>query len=131
MCAEGDIEGIVELLRDIESDPDRPTNTAQLLLYRDSLDGMKSGLHRAVETRQEGIAWLLLWLASSLPVDRFPPAVVQTMQTMAVPKHDPAAFDEDIRALKDEQGRTAADLAIASGDVAEGLAVVDLLVYPG
>ena len=49
MCAEGDVEGIVELLKAIEEDPDEgDMSPVELLRYQDPLDGNKTGLHVAM-----------------------------------------------------------------------------------
>ena len=62
MYAEGDIAGIIELLKGIEEDSDEDDMTsAELLRYQDPLDEMKTGLHVAIEKDQYEVVWLLLW----------------------------------------------------------------------
>jgi hypothetical protein len=62
MYAEGDLAGIIELLKAIDEDSDEGDMTsAELLRYQDPLDGMKSGLHVAIEKSQQEVVWLLLW----------------------------------------------------------------------
>ncbi|KAK9797979.1 putative RING-type domain-containing protein [Seiridium cardinale] len=112
MCSEGDASGIVELLRDIDQSAGQAPSLspAQLLRYQDPLSSSKSGLHLAVERGQEEVAWLLLWVASSLSTDVFPAAAVNAAQMMGVPR--PATTPaEDIRLLQDGNGRTAESIA--------------------
>ncbi|KAI1845132.1 hypothetical protein JX265_002783 [Neoarthrinium moseri] len=112
MCSEGDVGGIVELLRDVEQgDGDEPSmNPMQLLRYQDPLSGSKSGLHLAVEKAQEEVLWLLLWLASPLPTDVFPAAAVEAAQSMGLQRPSTGRAD-DIRLLQDDRGRTAESIA--------------------
>lgn len=105
MCVEGDVQGILELL----SESDEAERDA-LLRYQDPLNSMKSGLHLAVEHEQLEVFWLLMWLGSRLPQERFPDEVWGLVQALEVGR-SASASGEDIRALKDEAGRTAGDLA--------------------
>ena len=125
MCAEGDVEGIIDLLRDAEQQqPDDqeggepPMKAAQIIRYQDPLAGNKSGLHLAVERGQEEIIWLLLWMASSLPSHVFPEAAVQAAQAMGIQRPGGIPSAEDIRALKDDRGRTAEAVAAEIGGTA-------------
>jgi hypothetical protein len=116
MCAEGDVAGIVELLKVIEDDhDDEDMAPAQLLRYQDPLDGMMTGLHVAIEKSKEEVVWLLLWLASDLPTNVFPGEVVQLAQLMGADRVP--SREGDIRGLRDEQERTAADTASSMGSV--------------
>ncbi|CAJ2502660.1 Uu.00g100540.m01.CDS01 [Anthostomella pinea] len=118
MCCEGDFGGIVELLRDADqADGEEPTmDPAQLLRYQDPLADKKSGLHLAVEKRQEEVVWLLLWIASSLSTETFPEPAMQAAQAMGL--HRPAtSASDDIRSLRDDQGRTAETVAAEMGGV--------------
>ncbi|KAH6652896.1 hypothetical protein BKA67DRAFT_303638 [Truncatella angustata] len=112
MCSEGDVNGIVELLRDLSQDAgDEPSmNTTQLLRYQDPLNGSKSGLHLAVERAQDEVVWLLLWLASPLSTEFFPAAAVQQAQIMDI-QRPTTTRDQDIRLLQDHSGQTAESVA--------------------
>ncbi|OTA96495.1 hypothetical protein M434DRAFT_392930 [Hypoxylon sp. CO27-5] len=117
MCSEGDIDGIVQLLRDGEQEAagDEPAmNAAQLIRYQDPLADSKTGLHLAVEKGQEEVIWLLLWIASTLPTSSFPEAAIQAAQAMGIQRPSTLASD-DIRALTDNQGRTAEAVAAQMG----------------
>ncbi|KAI0472919.1 hypothetical protein GGR56DRAFT_589537 [Xylariaceae sp. FL0804] len=111
MCSEGDVGGIVELLRDAETaGEDEPMmKPAQLIRYQDPLANMKSGLHLAVENDQEEVVWLLLWIASPLRTEAFPGPAMQAAESMGLQRPGPPS--EDVRALQDDQGRTAEALA--------------------
>ncbi|KAI0206752.1 hypothetical protein F4808DRAFT_454669 [Astrocystis sublimbata] len=105
MCSEGDVDGIVDLLRDIEQE-ESGASPAQLIRYQDPLGGNKSGLHLALEQGREEVVWLLLWLGSPLRTDAFPEPLRQIAQAMNLQR--PATpLSDDIRALKDERGRSA------------------------
>lgn len=107
MCSEGDVGGIVELLRDAS---DEVEDMGSFIRYQDPLTEDKSGLHLAIEKSQEDSAWLLLWLCSTLPDNVFPDQARQLAEAMEIGRlHVTAA--EDIRSLKDSQGLTAADIA--------------------
>ncbi|KAI8960980.1 hypothetical protein F5Y11DRAFT_328017 [Daldinia sp. FL1419] len=112
MCSEGDVSGIVELLRDTEqSAVDEPAmSAANVIRYQDPLAESKTGLHLAIEKGQEEVVWLLLWIASTLPTEAFPEQAAQVAQAMGIQRPSTLA-SEDIRALTDNQGRTAEALA--------------------
>ncbi|KAI0151270.1 hypothetical protein BJ166DRAFT_386676 [Pestalotiopsis sp. NC0098] len=122
MCSEGDVGGIVELLRALDRDHQQGAGSSsaedeepsmdpmQLLRYQDPLNGSKSGLHLAVEKGQEEIVWLLLWLASPLSAEVFPPAAVEAAHAMGLQRPATAPAN-DIRLLQDESGRTAESVA--------------------
>ncbi|KAI1341390.1 hypothetical protein F5Y15DRAFT_355185 [Xylariaceae sp. FL0016] len=117
MCAEGDVSGVVDLLRDAEQpDGDEPRwEPAQILRYRDPLNSSKSALHLAIEKGQEEVVWLLLWTASSLRTEAFPLAATQVAQQQSLSRPGTSPAD-DIRALKDDEGRTAEMQAAQMGD---------------
>lgn len=114
MCSEGDVDGIVDLLRDIDQDDDgeeEPAlSPAQLIRYQDPLANMKSGLHLAIEQGREEVVWLLLWIASPLRTDAFPGPLREIAQAMGLRRPDTPPFD-DIRALEDDSGRAAEAIA--------------------
>ncbi|KAI1081328.1 hypothetical protein F5B20DRAFT_60870 [Whalleya microplaca] len=116
LCSEGDVGGIVELLRDAEQgDAEEPRmNAAQLIRYQDPLANAKSGLHLAVEKGREEVVWLLLWIASTLPADAFPAEAMQAADAMGLQRPSELS-SEDIRALTDDQGRTAEAVAAQMG----------------
>jgi hypothetical protein len=119
MCAEGDVGGIIELLRNVvgdddDMDEDDSMSPADLLRYQDPLDNMKSGLHLAVEKSQQEIVWMLLWLASNLPEGSFPGQAVGTARILGAGRSI-AGHGEDIRSLKNEQGETVRTIAERMG----------------
>jgi hypothetical protein len=114
MCGEGDVSGIVELLTALGEDADEDDMTpSELLRFQDPLDGMKTGLHVAIEKSQEEVVWLLLWLASAIPTEAFPQEVSEAAATIGAGRD--TAGGVDIRGLKDEGERTAGDVAGTMG----------------
>ncbi|KAF4342720.1 ring finger [Fusarium beomiforme] len=107
MCAEGDVGGIVELLRDASDDIE---DLVSFVTYQDPLGDMKNGLHLAIENSQEESLWLLLWLCSTIPNPAFPDNARSLADAAGVGRLS-VNRDQDIRGLRDNQGRTAADLA--------------------
>ncbi|RGP59943.1 ring finger [Fusarium sporotrichioides] len=107
MCAEGDIGGIVELLRDASDDIE---DMASFVTYQDPLADMKSGLHLAVECKQEESLWLLLWLCSTIPNSSFPENARSVAEALGVGRLS-VNRENDIRGLRDSHGMTAADTA--------------------
>jgi len=125
LAAEGDIQGMVELIADLDSPPDTDTDddnnsgsltAPQLLVWRDPLNGGRSVLHVALEARQEEVVWLLLWLASGADRGDFPDAVAQVAQAMGLPRREVIPTGEDVRFVRDESGRTAADICMELGE---------------
>lgn len=128
-CREGDVEAIVELLRNEEEDSDDDDDTedtsmgdgdqepdVDILRYQDSLNGNVSGLHCAVQGGSQDVAWLLLYMASQLPLEEFPEVLRGQAQGVGLVRE--SLRDEvDIRGLKDAEGRTAEDLARQEGGV--------------
>lgn len=107
MCAEGDIDGAFELLYHAsEQVPD----VGAMVRYQDPLSGMKSGLHLAVEHQHEGVVWLLLWLSSHVPLDAFPADARHAAESLGLGRLS-IGPGEDIRALQDDRGKTAAEVA--------------------
>ena len=132
-CADGDVEAIVDLLRDDGSDDSDPhhddemaletepvgedcRNAAEVLRYQDALGNMESGLHIAVKNEQVEVAWLLLWLASRLLTSEFPGPVIQSAQNARLPRGEQNGT-ADIRSLKDSDELSAEDYAMQIGGV--------------
>lgn len=111
MCASGDVDGLVELLY---YSSDQVPDLGAMIRYQDPLYGMKSGLHLAVENRQEEVAWLLLWVSSLLASDMFPPGARQSAESIGLGR---LCVDSstDIRGLLDGEGRSAAALSVQLG----------------
>lgn len=126
MCGEGDVTGVVELLKALEEEPDEGDMTpAELLRFQDPLDGMKTGLHVAIERSQQEAVWLLLWLTSSLQTHAFPDEVIHEAESLEAGRETAAGVD--IRGLRDEQGRTAEDIAGGMGNEWAGLLAAGIL----
>lgn len=121
MCAENNVEGIIAILHDFDhpdsdDDDDGPRLTKdQMLRYQDPLNGNKSALHIAVEKDQAQVALLLLYLASGLDTDSFPADALEVALQLQLQRPTLARPEEDIRALKDDQGRTAEEYAYQAG----------------
>ncbi|KAJ3493081.1 hypothetical protein NLG97_g4965 [Lecanicillium saksenae] len=111
MCAEGDLDGLVELLY---HSGDQVPDLGAMIRYQDPLSGMQSALHLAVENRQEGVAWLLLWLSSTLSSDIFPVEARQRVESIGLGRLEVDAA-MDIRGVLDSEGRTAAALSAQLG----------------
>jgi hypothetical protein len=75
---------------------------------------MKSALHVAIENGQQEVVWLLLWVASDLPDERFPTEAAYTADRMNAQRPS-ESNEEDIRSLRNEQGHNAEDLAKEMG----------------
>lgn len=109
LCGEGDVLGAVELLSDAASEGD---DVRAIMLYRDPLSRPrgKTALHCAVEKGQEEALWLLLYLGSpGLSLDSFPQQALAAAQSMGLDRMP--AGGEDVRAARDEEGRTPEDYA--------------------
>lgn len=110
MCAEGDVLGAVDLLKDAASEGDDVKN---IVLYRDTLAGGKSALQIALEKTQEEAVWLLLYLASPrMPTEAFPDEALAAAMSMDVDRM-PAGGAQDITELRDDEGHSALDYARA------------------
>lgn len=120
-CREGDIDAIVHMIKDVESDDEAQDaereQDSDLLRYRGTFEGVDgSGLHVAIRHNQQEVAWLLLALASGLEWSRFPDIVLQAMQGLDLQQEDRKA-QPDIRTLQDSEGRTPAALAQEVGGI--------------
>ena len=113
-CEEGDVEAIVDLLTDSGGDGEEDEESSDqsaghnidVLRYQDQIGSMGSGLHVAIQNQRVEVVWLLLLLASTLELDRFPAAILQAAQSLGIQREDQSA-KVDIRSLKDFQGMTA------------------------
>jgi hypothetical protein len=118
MCSQGDVGGIFDLLEIVEEDHEDgeqdSMSPADLLRYQDPLDGMKSALHLAIENSQQEIVWLLLWLASDVPDDKFPEEAIRVAEGVNASRQS-AGSNVDIRSLRNTQGQTAGAVANAMG----------------
>ena len=135
-CREGDIEAIVGLLGDEDADEDEDEDEEceddekyeetekdgeetkesriDVLRYQDSTSLMDSALHIAIRHGRIEVAWLLLLLASTLPISEFPPEVLQAAEQLHLSREEHCGR-VDIRTLKNEEGMTAAELASVLG----------------
>lgn len=116
IAGEGDAMSMLDMLIEHDDDIERdgqPTSV-DVLRYQDPLGGMNSALHAAVVNGNEGVVWLLLWLASSLDSSAFPADVVQPAIEMGILRGHMANQD-DIRCLTNSEGKTAAKLAEEDG----------------
>lgn len=121
MCTEGDLDGIVELLRDLNDEFNGDTvQLGHVLRYRDPLAGGISALHLAVQHDHEEIAWLLLWLVSSLDTSVFPDHARHVAASWQIQRLDTAG--DDIRALRTDAGLSAGDIARSKGGRWDALA---------
>jgi hypothetical protein len=119
-CEEGDILSMISLLDDEEDgtgEGEPSMSTDEILRYQDPLDGNKSALHVAVFENQEPVAWLLLYLASSLPTSMFPPQVVEEASARGLVRDEGLTAKADIRQLKDTDGETAEQRAEVVGGI--------------
>ncbi|KAF1836392.1 hypothetical protein BDW02DRAFT_567139 [Decorospora gaudefroyi] len=132
-CREGDYKAVVDMLLDDEVDeteadaegdvemsctdhPEKELGIDRMLRYQDPIGDMQSGLHAAVQAQSREVAWLLLLLASNLPLLDFPPQVFQEAEAMGIMRG--LTEDKiDIRSLRDENGKTAEDIAREVGGV--------------
>ncbi|KUJ15741.1 uncharacterized protein LY89DRAFT_783015 [Mollisia scopiformis] len=120
MCAEGDVSGIVELLKDLDEDEDESMRPGEVIRWQDPLEEGRTGLHVAVEKGQEEVVWLLLWVGSGNETGVFPGEVVSAAETMGAERRLGGDGD-DVRGLKDEAERTPGDVAREMGSTWAGL----------
>lgn len=119
-CRMGDIDALVHLIQDgsnEEHDSEGSAGSLDVLRYTGSFEGIEgSGLHVAIRSNQQEVAWLMLLLGSSLDWSEFPPVVMRAMESLGLRKDDRSS-KPDIRALKDNEGKTAAVVAKEMGGV--------------
>ena len=119
-CRMGDIDALIHLIRSgssEEDDSEASAGSLDILRYTGSFEGIEgSGLHVAIRSGQQEVAWLMLLLGSSLDWSEFPPLVMRAMESTGLSKDDRSS-KPDIRALKDNEGKTAAAVAKEIGGV--------------
>ncbi|KAL1840626.1 hypothetical protein VTJ49DRAFT_277 [Mycothermus thermophilus] len=138
MTAEGDTQGMLALLADFSvsysdgiSDQEAVPNPdeaaqqrQQLLVWRDPLNNHRTALHVALEAKQEEAVWLLLWVGSGIKSEEFPEAVVSAARGNGVPRTAEElsaegkglAQEEDVRFIKDGEGKTPEEVCLQLGD---------------
>ncbi|KAF1979818.1 hypothetical protein BU23DRAFT_496736 [Bimuria novae-zelandiae CBS 107.79] len=128
-CREGDMQAIIGMITGDSDDEDEDEEMGDddnagtkdvgidaLLRYQDPIGEMQSGLHAAVQTQSREVAWLLLLLASNLPLLEFPPEVFQEAEAQGIMR-GLTEDKTDIRSLRDANGKTAEDVAREVGGV--------------
>jgi hypothetical protein len=116
-CHAGDIQAIIEMIKFSKEASDHEEEHGpsmdQIFRYQDPIGNMQSGLHAAVEAGSREVAWLLLLLASELPLMEFPVQVFQEAESLGIMREEGSETNglTDIRALRDAEGKTAEDLA--------------------
>lgn len=125
-CREGDLEAVVDMLRDggdvededeqmddeNEDDEDEEAEQMDMLRYKDPLGEGQSALHAAVEGGSMEIVWALLWRASRLEEAAFPPGLRAQAEALGLQReHDIGEDKVDIRSLRDARGRSAEQVA--------------------
>ncbi|KAG6001870.1 hypothetical protein E4U21_003747 [Claviceps maximensis] len=107
MCSRGDIAGVIDLLQDMS---DEGHDIGSIVRYQDPLDDMKSGLHLSVENQQVAMVLTLLWLSSTVPAESFPDLFLRSVEEKGLGRLTVQPGD-DIRSLRDYQGRNAETIA--------------------
>ena len=117
-AGEGDVISMLDMLRVDEDDEEEEEEeqNIDLLRYQDPIGEMSSALHAAVNNNNVMVAWLLLWLASTLDTARFPQDISAQAQELELSR-DSAIGKVDIRSLRDSEGMTAKQRAAALGGV--------------
>ncbi|PHH51678.1 hypothetical protein CFIMG_004708RA [Ceratocystis fimbriata CBS 114723] len=111
MAIEGDVAGLLDMVRDLSSDESFATQMGPLLRFQDPLNGGRSALHLAVGNSNEDVSWMLLWVASALGVETFPQFLVSIAHELGLGRLEITSQQEDIRSLRDSTGRTPEDIA--------------------
>lgn len=118
-CASGDLPGISKCLMEAEllhgGAAGKSMSPAELLAWRDPLDMGRSCLHAAVVNAQRETAWLLLYVASTLPDAYFSPEVLHALADLGVSRWPEFDASQDVRALVDLRGDTPETLALGMG----------------
>ncbi|KAG5926526.1 hypothetical protein E4U42_003238 [Claviceps africana] len=107
MCSKGDIAGAIDLLQDVSGEGH---DVGSIVRYQDPLDDMRSGLHLSVDSQQVAMVLTLLWLSSTMPAESFPDLFLRSVEEKGLGRLS-VQSGEDIRCLRDCQGRTAEAIA--------------------
>jgi hypothetical protein len=116
-CHAGDLQAIIEMIKFSKEAGDggdeQGLSMDEIYRYQDPIGNMQSGLHAAVEAGSREVAWLLLLMASDMPLIEFPAEVFQEAEALGVMREEGAEDKPltDIRALRDADGRTAEGVA--------------------
>ena len=120
-----DLEGVLSVLQDVLEDDEQKAgfedegermSTLNILRYQDPLGDFQSPLHAAVTSGNQDLAWLVLYVGSTLPNDNFPSDLFQQAHTIGLERVCNEA-DADVRNSQDGQSRMAAQLAAETGGV--------------
>jgi hypothetical protein len=111
-CRSGDLQAVIEMIQSSKEDEgeDMGPSMDEIFRYQDPIGDRQSGLHAAVAAGSREIAWLLLLLASELELTEFPPEAFQEVKSMGIMREEKRGL-VDIRTLRDDEGRTAEDVA--------------------
>ncbi|KAG6986577.1 hypothetical protein G7Y79_00077g099690 [Physcia stellaris] len=104
-AGEGDVISMIEMLKE-DAEDGGEADAIDLLRYQDPIGDMSSALHAAVSNNNVTVAWLLLWLASSLDTAQFPQEIIAQAQELEMPR-EAMVCKPDIRSLQDSNGMTA------------------------
>ncbi|KAI9810402.1 MAG: hypothetical protein M1827_006288 [Pycnora praestabilis] len=119
-CREGDVVALGDLLSTDEDEEEEDSTEggkgSDILRYQDPIGDMSSGLHIAILNHSVDAAWLLLLLASSLPLEEFPEEMHRVADELGLAREEQRG-KIDIRDLKDSDGRTAQQIAAVAGDI--------------
>ena len=115
-CHAGDAQAVAEMIKfskEASDDEDEHGPSMEhVYRYQDPIGNMQSGLHAAVQAGSREVAWLLLLMASDMPLTEFPALVFQEAGSIGIMREDAeSARLPDIRTLRDADGHTAEDLA--------------------
>ena len=113
-AGEGDVMSMIDMLKE-DAEDGGEEDAIDLLRYQDPLGGMSSALHAAVSNNNVMVAWLLLWLASSLDTAQFPQEIIAQAQELEMPR-EAMVGKPDIRSLQDSSGMTARQRAATMGE---------------
>lgn len=114
-CRSGELPAVIEMIqssKEEESDDEEDVGMGidEIFRHQDPIGDGQSGLHAAVAAGSREIAWLLLLLASDLELTEFPPEFLQEAKALGFMREEIQGL-ADIRTLRDEQDRTAEDVA--------------------
>lgn len=110
LCSEGDVDGTVSLIVSLQNQHEDEPDLMSVIHYRDPLAGNKSSLHLAVESGREEIALLLIWLCSTASTEWFAKSAREKAASAGIVRLN-IHPNQDVRALQDEHGSTAGELA--------------------